>query len=123
MEFASDWSSFQMTNMTFDREKLQKSGVRYALFPEGNFRSRTGDRISSSIRQQPLGSSLGMVLIDNHALPFKDLMTAISFAPRNIRMNFTRVDDSKCQVTQLKYFQMAADGRLKAVSRADSSLR
>ncbi|MEI6398071.1 MAG: hypothetical protein WCO71_04800 [Pseudomonadota bacterium] len=123
MEWASDWSSFQMTSMSFDREKLQQSGLRYSLFPGGNFMTRTGERERSNIRGQALDSAVGMVLIDNHSLPFKDLMAAISLVPRRIRVAFDRVDDSKCQRTQLKYYQMAGDGRLKAVSRADSSLR
>lgn len=120
MEFASDWSSFQMTSMAFDREKLQQSGLRYALFPAGNFNTSASDRTTY---RQALDPTVGMVLIDNHSLPLKDLMAAISLVPRRIRVGFDRVDDSKCHGTQLKYYQMAGDGRLKAVSRADSSLR
>jgi len=123
MEFASDWSSFQMTSMSFDREKLQKSGLRYALFPAGNFNTRAGDRVGSNIQRETLRSSVGMVLIDNHSLPFKELMAAITLVPKRVRVTFDRVDDSKCQATQLKYYQMAGDGRLKAVSWADSGLR
>jgi hypothetical protein len=96
--FSASRESFSSFQLSFDRDKLERSGIEYILFPAAAFRTTEKDYRP----ERMLESSLGMTLIRNDSISSKDLMEKIGMTPTPVSMNGVRVDDSFCKSAHLK---------------------